>query len=104
MNKIDLNLLPIVIALYDESSVSRAAQVLGMSQPAVSMALRKLRVAYHDPLFVRVRNGITPTPRAHALGARGTPSRSTPATFGALARPHCVALRSAAPLRRGERR
>lgn len=67
MNKIDLNLLPIVIALYDESSVSRAAQVLGMSQPAVSMALRKLRVAYHDPLFVRVRNGITPTPRAHAL-------------------------------------
>jgi DNA-binding transcriptional LysR family regulator len=67
MNKVDLNLLPIAIALYDESSVSRAAHVLGMSQPAVSMALRKLRAAYHDPLFVRARNGVTPTPRAHAL-------------------------------------
>jgi DNA-binding transcriptional LysR family regulator len=67
MTKIDLNLLPIAIALYDEGSVSRAAQLLGMSQPAVSMALRKLRTAYHDPLFVRARNGVTPTPRAHAL-------------------------------------
>ena len=35
----DLNLLPIAFALYDELSVSRAARVLGMSQPAVSMAL-----------------------------------------------------------------
>jgi DNA-binding transcriptional LysR family regulator len=67
MNKVDLNLLPIVIALYDESSVSRAAHALGMSQPAVSMALRKLRAAFHDPLFVRAPNGVTPTPRAHAL-------------------------------------
>src|SRR6476620_900966 len=67
MTKIDLNLLPIAIALYDEGSVSRAAQLLGMSQPAVSMALRKLRTAYHDPLFVRARTGVTPTPRAHSL-------------------------------------
>ena len=39
---VDLNLLPIVIALYDELSVSRAAQLLGVSQPAVSKALGRL--------------------------------------------------------------
>src|SRR5438046_8791219 len=67
MDKLDLNLMPIALALYDELSVSRAAQKLGMSQPAVSMALRKLRVAFNDPLFIRAAKGITPTPRAHAL-------------------------------------
>jgi len=63
----DLNLLPIAFALYDELNVSRAAQVLGMSQPAVSMALRKLRTLFNDPLFVRAPTGVAPTPRAHAL-------------------------------------
>jgi len=67
MEKFDLNLLPIALALYDELSVSRAAQTLGMSQPAVSMALRKMRTTFNDPLFVRASRGITPTPRAHAL-------------------------------------
>ncbi len=64
---LDLNLLPIAFALYDEQSVSRAARVLGMSQPAVSMALKRMREAFDDPLFVRVPNGIAPTPRAHAI-------------------------------------
>jgi DNA-binding transcriptional LysR family regulator len=63
----DLNLLPIVIALYDELSVSRAARGLGMSQPAVSKALRRLRDTFDDPLFVRGPSGIVPTPRAHAI-------------------------------------
>jgi DNA-binding transcriptional LysR family regulator len=63
----DLNLLPIAFALYDELSVSRAARVLGMSQPAVSMALRRMREAFDDPLFIRVPTGIAPTPRAHAI-------------------------------------
>jgi DNA-binding transcriptional LysR family regulator len=67
MRKLDLNLLLIVFALYDELSVSRAAQALGMSQPAVSMALRKLRTTFNDPLFIRAPSGVTPTPRAHAL-------------------------------------
>jgi DNA-binding transcriptional LysR family regulator len=67
MQKPDLNLLPIAFALYDELSVSRAAQALGMSQPAVSMALRKLRTLFNDPLFIRAPTGVTPTPRAHAL-------------------------------------
>jgi DNA-binding transcriptional LysR family regulator len=63
----DLNLLPIAFALYDELNVSRAARALGMSQPAVSMALRRLRETFNDPLFVRVPTGVAPTPRAHAL-------------------------------------
>jgi DNA-binding transcriptional LysR family regulator len=67
MQKPDLNLLPIAFALYDELSVSRAAQALGMSQPAVSMALRKLRATFNDPLFIRGPAGVIPTPRAHAL-------------------------------------
>jgi DNA-binding transcriptional LysR family regulator len=67
MHKTDLNLLPIVFALYDELNESRAARVLGMSQPAVSMALRKMRAAFNDPLFIRAPTGVTPTPRAHAL-------------------------------------
>ena len=63
----DLNLLPIAVALYDELSVSRAARQLGMSQPAVSKALRRLRETFDDALFVRGPNGIVPTPRAHAI-------------------------------------
>jgi DNA-binding transcriptional LysR family regulator len=63
----DLNLLPIVVALYDELSVSRAARLLGMSQPAVSKALRRLRDTFDDALFVRGPSGIVPTPRAHEI-------------------------------------
>jgi DNA-binding transcriptional LysR family regulator len=63
----DLNLLPIAVALYDELSVSRAARSLGMSQPAVSKALRRLRETFNDPLFVRSPRGIVPTPRAHSI-------------------------------------
>jgi DNA-binding transcriptional LysR family regulator len=63
----DLNLLPIAVALYDELSVTRAARTLGMSQPAVSKALRRLRDTFDDPLFVRRPSGIVPTPRLHAI-------------------------------------
>jgi DNA-binding transcriptional LysR family regulator len=67
MKNLDLNLLPIAVALYDELSVSRAAQRLGMSQPGVSRALRRLRETFDDPLFVRRTTGMVPTPRAHAI-------------------------------------
>lgn len=67
MEKLDLNLLPIALALYDRRSVSGAAKMLGMSQPAVSRALRKLREQFDDPLFIRAVRGVEPTPRAHAL-------------------------------------
>lgn len=67
MERLNLNLLPIVVALYDERSVSGAAKALGMSQPAVSLALRKLRAHVNDPLFIRVVRGVEPTPRAREL-------------------------------------
>jgi len=65
--RFDLNLLPIAVALYEERGVSKTATRLGMSQPAVSAALAKLRKALGDPLFVRTARGMEPTPRAQAL-------------------------------------
>lgn len=63
-NPIDLNLFVIFQSLMRERKVSLAAQALGLSQPAVSHALAKLRSAFADPLFVRTRYGIKPTSRA----------------------------------------
>lgn len=63
----DLNLLPIMIALYEERSVSGAGRRLRMSQPSVSKALRRLRDTFEDPLFVRSSQGLVPTPRAHEI-------------------------------------
>lgn len=67
MSGFDLNLLPVALAIYEQRSVSGAARALGMSQPAVSVALNKLRRALGDPLFVRTVQGMAPTPRALAL-------------------------------------
>jgi DNA-binding transcriptional LysR family regulator len=69
MKDFDLNLLRVVVALYDAGSVGRAAQTLGMSQPAMSAALARLRKAFGEPLFVRTARGMSPTARAHALAA-----------------------------------
>lgn len=63
----DLNLLPIALAIFEERSVSAAARKLSMSQPAVSVALNKLRASLGDPLFVRTAHGMEPTPRALTL-------------------------------------
>lgn len=63
----DLNLLPIFVALMEERSVTRAAERLGMTQPALSNALSRLRVMLQDQLFVRERYGIQPTPIALEL-------------------------------------
>lgn len=60
----DLNLLPIFIALMEERSVTRAAERLGMTQPALSNALTRLRLMLKDQLFIRERYGIQPTPVA----------------------------------------
>jgi len=68
--KMDLNLLPVFQALEEEKSVTRAARVLGLSQPAVSHSLRRLRELFDDPLFVKSSSGIVPTPRALELSAR----------------------------------
>lgn len=63
----DLNLLPIFAALIEERSVTRAADRLGMTQPALSNALARLRTTFQDPLFIRERYGIQPTPIALEL-------------------------------------
>lgn len=63
----DLNLLPVFDALMREENLSRAAHRLGMSQPAMSAALQRLRLTLKDELFVRTRQGMIPTPRARAL-------------------------------------
>ncbi|WP_427024559.1 LysR substrate-binding domain-containing protein [Aureimonas ureilytica] len=68
----DLNLLPIFIALMEERSVTRAAARLGMTQPALSNALSRLRLMLQDQLFVRERYGVQPTPVALELAPRIT--------------------------------
>lgn len=69
MARLDLNLLPVIVALHEHRNVSRAARALGMSQPAVSTALGKLRRAFDDPLYVKTSRGMEPTPRAESLVA-----------------------------------
>lgn len=61
---IDLNLLVFFDALMRERSVSRAAQQLGLSQPALSNALGRLREQLDDPLFIRSSHGMNPTEKA----------------------------------------
>lgn len=63
----DLNLLPTFVALMEERSVTRAAERMGMTQPALSNALSRLRLMLQDQLFVRERYGIQPTPIALEL-------------------------------------
>lgn len=65
----DLSLLRPLQVLLELGSVSRAAEVLGVSQPAMSRVLARLRDQFHDPLMVRGRNGMMLTPRAKALRA-----------------------------------
>ncbi len=64
---IDLNLLVAFEALIDERHVGRAARQVGLSQPAFSNAIARLRTRLGDPLFVRTAQGMMPTPRADQL-------------------------------------
>lgn len=66
-NKLDLNLLVALDALLTELSISRAAERLHMSQPAMSNALARLRGYFDDPLLVQVGRRMETTPRAEAL-------------------------------------
>lgn len=67
LRHIDLNLLVVLDALLAERHISRAAQRLAMTQPAVSHALNRLRDLFADPLLVRVGNEMRLTARAAAL-------------------------------------
>ena len=60
-------MLAVFDALLEHQSVTRAGQALGLSQPAMSAALAKLRTQFDDPLFVRTGRGMKPTPRALEL-------------------------------------
>ena len=67
LNSLDLNLIRVLDALLRERSVTRAGERIGLSQPAVSAALNRLRHALNDQLFVRQGNDMLPTPRAESL-------------------------------------
>jgi DNA-binding transcriptional LysR family regulator len=66
---LNLNLLVAFEALLDERNVTRAARRIGLTQPAMSNALNRLRAAFGDELFRRVPGGVAPTPRALAMSA-----------------------------------
>lgn len=70
LRSIDLNLLPVFEAVYEERNLSRAAERLGMSQSAVSHALTRLRDLLHDDLFVRLPQGVQPTQLADLIYRR----------------------------------
>ncbi len=66
-NRLDLNLLRVFDAVMVEQSLTRAAQNLALTQPAVSNALRRLKDALQDELFVRQGQGVTATPYAQRI-------------------------------------
>jgi DNA-binding transcriptional LysR family regulator len=67
LSAVDMNLLVLLEALLDEAHVRRAGERVGLSQPAASHALARLRDLFDDPLLVRVGTAMVRTPRAEAL-------------------------------------
>src|SRR5258707_11422759 len=67
LGAIDLNLLVVFDAIMRDRSVTRTGLRLGLSKPAMSHALTRLRHMLKDELFVRSPNGMVPTPRAEEL-------------------------------------
>ena len=67
IDRVDLNLLVYLDALLKERNVTKAADQLGLSQPAMSNSLRRLREVFADPLLIRTSDGMTPTERAQEL-------------------------------------
>lgn len=67
LRSVDLNLLVALQALLSELHVTRAAEKIGLSQPAMSNALSRLRHIFRDDLLVRTATGMQPTPRALEL-------------------------------------
>src|ERR1700716_359119 len=61
LSRVDLNLLVVLEAIVDEGGVSRAAERLNLTQPAISHALARLRETMGDPLFVRHGRNLAPT-------------------------------------------
>ena len=63
----DLNLFVIMNSIYTEGSLTKAAEVVGITQPAVSNALSRLREKFDDDLFVRTGSGMVPTQKTENI-------------------------------------
>lgn len=102
LRHLDLNLLLAFDAIYHQRSITRAAEVMSLTQPAMSNALRRLRLLCEDPLFIKSHLGVTPTLVAHrlsgpvrdALDSLRDALHHTPA---ALAAPSARSLRLSCP-------
>jgi DNA-binding transcriptional LysR family regulator len=64
---IDLSLLRVFLQIYETGSLSKSSHFLGLSQPGVSLALKRLKYHFEDPLFIRTPKGMVPTVFAQAL-------------------------------------
>jgi len=82
---LDLNLLPVFEAMLVEQNVTAAASHVGLTQSAMSNALGRLRQHFDDPLFVKTKTGMLPTPRAQELAG---PIRHALALIRATAAEH----------------
>ena len=67
ISSFDLNLFVILNAIYTEGSLTKAAEVVGITQPAVSNALARLREKFDDELFVRTGSGMVPTQKTENI-------------------------------------
>jgi DNA-binding transcriptional LysR family regulator len=97
--KVDLNLLKVFHAIYTTGHLTRAGIQLGMTQPAMSHALRRLRALFDDDLFVRSAQGMVPTSRADELAqpvadglSRIHQAVSRPTPFDPATTPHTFRL------------
>lgn len=70
LSKLDLNLFVVFEAIYNKRNLTRAAEVLSITQPAVSNALARLRRTLNDPLFVSTPAGMMPTPMTENIIGR----------------------------------
>jgi len=67
MNPIDYSLLPALKVLLTEKNISRAAELVGLSQPAMSRTFSKMKKGFNDPLMIRVGNSYELTSRAQVI-------------------------------------
>jgi len=70
LNQVDLNLFVVFETIYAKRNLTRAAEVLCISQPAVSNALMRMRKTFNDQLFVSTPQGMVPTPVAENIAGR----------------------------------
>lgn len=100
LRRLDLNLLVTLDALLSEQNVTRAARLLNLAQPTVSLQLGRLREILDDPLLLPGPRGMSPTERAREL--RGPLREALVALEGALSLAHrsiqhCPARRGGLP-------